>query len=243
MNKKCIFQLFLIGFTLIFLISCGSNEVQNSNQVIVVGEMKNVMRKGELQASIALDTISDKSNLYGLGPLEYLRGEILILDGKAYQSLVSSDSTMIVEETYNIKAPFFGYATIPEWNEVKLPEHIQNITDLELYLDEITKSSPRPFFFKLEGTVDTASIHIVNLPEGSKVSSPQEAHQGMVNYELEDEEVVIVGFFSTEHQTIFTHHDTYVHLHLITADRKQMGHLDAVSFKKGTMTLYLPNNK
>jgi acetolactate decarboxylase len=37
--------------------------------------------------------------LYGLGTVEYLEGEILIIDGKSYKSMVNSDSTMKVEET------------------------------------------------------------------------------------------------------------------------------------------------
>lgn len=72
------------------------------------------------------------------------------------------------------------------------------------------------------------------------VSSPDEAHQGQKNYTLYNEQSEIIGFFSTEHKAIFTHHDTYLHMHLITADRQKMGHLDDVRFKKGTMMLYLP---
>ena len=94
--------------------------------------------------------------------------------------------------------------------------------------------------FKISGMVETATIHIVNLPTGAKVSSPSEAHQGQVDYELVNEQMDIIGFFSTEHKAIFTHHDTYVHMHLVTKDRKKMGHLDEVLFKAGSLTLYLP---
>jgi acetolactate decarboxylase len=59
-----------------------------------------------------------------------------------------------------------------------------------------------------------------------------------VNYSLGSEEVEIIGFFSTEHQAVFTHHDTYVHLHLMTKDESKMGHLDEVVFDE--MKLYLP---
>lgn len=55
-----------------------------------------------------------------------------------------------------------------------------------------------------------------------------------------NEQSEIIGFFSTEHKAILTHHDTYLHMHLITKDRQKMGHLDEVLFKKGMMKLYLP---
>ncbi|MDP2688001.1 MAG: acetolactate decarboxylase [Aequorivita sp.] len=203
--------------------------------------MKNVMWKGQLYGNINLDTIANKTNLYGLGPVEYLSGEILIIDGKSYKSTVTSDTTMNVEETYDIKAPFFGYANISKWKEQTLPDSIQTIQQLETYLDKTTKSAPRPFMFKLSGTVEQATIHIVNLPKGSKISSQAEAHNGQKTYKLKDEQVDIIGFFSTEHKAILTHHDTFLHMHLVTTDRQKMGHLEEVLFKKGTIKLYLPN--
>lgn len=94
--------------------------------------------------------------------------------------------------------------------------------------------------FKIASTVDEATIHIVNLPQGTIVKSPNDAHLGQTNFSLTDEEVDILGFFSTDHKAVFTHHDTYLHMHLITSDRKKMGHLDYVFFKKGTIKLFLP---
>jgi acetolactate decarboxylase len=237
---KMNFKRILLGLTILTLTNCTTKARQTTNEVKIVGQMKNVMWKGQLYGNINLDTIAEKTNLYGLGPIEYLAGEILIINGKSYKSVVVSDSTMIVEETYDIKAPFFGYANISKWTDQTLPDSIQTIHQLEEYLDKITKNSPRPFMFKLSGTVEQATIHIVNLPKGSKVSSPDEAHEGQKNYELKNEQSEIIGFFSTEHKAILTHHDTYLHMHLITKDRQKMGHLDEVLFKKGTMKLYLP---
>jgi len=234
------FKTTLLGLTILTLTSCTSTAQRTTNSVKIVGQMKDVMWKGQLYGNVKLDTIANKTNLYGLGPVEYLSGEILIIDGKSYKSTVVSDTTMKVEETYDIKAPFFGYANIAKWKEQTLPDSIQTIQQLEQYLDNVTKSSPRPFLFKLSGTVEQATIHIVNLPKDSKVSSPDEAHKGQKNYKLENEQSEIIGFFSTEHKAIFTHHDTFLHMHLITADRQKMGHLDEVLLKKGTMKLYLP---
>lgn len=202
--------------------------------------MKNVMWKGQLYGTIDLDTISNKQHLFGLGPVEFLTGELLIIDGKAYKSSVLTDSTMRVEETFQAKAPFFGYATISSWSEQELPNHVRTISQLEAFLEKITKNSDRPFFFQLKGRIENARIHIVNLPQGSIVSSPEDAHQGQTNYFLTNEEVDILGFFSTEHKTIFTHHDTFLHMHLITSDRQKMGHIDDLLLQKGTFKLFLP---
>ena len=236
----------VIGWTVITLISCNStakkSETTNKNQstVQVVGAMKNVMWKGELAGTIYLDTIKNKKGLYGLGPVEYLTGELLIIDGKSYVSSVLTDTTMEVEGTYQVKSPFLVYANQIDWDVENLPSVIMTIKELEEFIDKKTVDYKRPFVFKLKGQVDNAEIHIQNLPQGRKVSSPEEAHQGQRNYTLENIEVEIVGFFSTEHKGVFTHHDSNVHMHLITTDRKKMGHLDNVLFGNGNIKLYLP---
>lgn len=241
-------KLAYFSFTLItsFLLACNSTapktqtEKQSYPDTKVVGAMKEVMWKGKLGGQIDLDSISNTKGLYGIGPLSYLQGELLINNGKSYVAKVTSDSTMQVKQTYAASAPFFVYTNVSEWNEVSLPGKIKNVQDVEQFLNRETSDLKRPFAFKLIGTISTAKIHIQNLPKGSKVSSPEEAHRGQTNYTLLNEEVEIIGFYSTEHQGIFTHHDSFIHLHLITKDESQMGHLDELQIDK--MKLYLPKN-
>ncbi len=48
----------------------------NSQSIVeVAGAMNNIMRKGDLAAHVDLDTML-KKNLYALGPVENLKGEI-----------------------------------------------------------------------------------------------------------------------------------------------------------------------
>ncbi|HMT28821.1 MAG TPA: acetolactate decarboxylase [Bacteroidia bacterium] len=230
----------LFGMTFLVIQSATGFAQRNYPDVAIVGAMKNVMWKGQLYGTINIDTISNKTHLYGIGPLEYLKGELMILDGRSFKSTVVNDSTMKVEETYNSRAPFFGYTHISKWEEQLLPDSIITIEHLQNYLNKITNTYKRPFMFKMSGPVDEAIIHVVNLPEGSKVSSPNDAHAGQKNFKITKQDADILGFFSTEHQTIFTHHDTFLHLHLLTKNHKQMGHVDEMSIQKGKMKLYLP---
>lgn len=234
-----------IAILALAMVGCNTTQSKDSSKdgdvdadIKVVGAMKNVMRKGDLSDRIHLDTISDKEGLYGLGPLSYLTGELLINNGKSYVSKVTSDSTMVTEQRFDVSAPFLVYANVREWTEVALPSKIKTIRDVEAFIDDRTSDFKRPFAFKLKGQIASADIHIQNLPEVTKVSSPEEAHQGQTNYTLNNEDAEIIGFFSTEHQGVFTHHDTFLHMHLITADESKMGHLDELEI--GKMTLYLP---
>jgi acetolactate decarboxylase len=234
-------QLAIVLLT-IGLLSCNSTPKEKNTEtysdIKMVGAMKNVMWKGELGGRIDLDTISDKNGLYGLGPVSYLRGELLINNGKSYVSKVTSDATMTVEKTFETSAPFLVYGNVTEWDDIELPSDLKTIKDLETFVDNKTTEFKRPFTFKLIGQVSSAIIHIQNLPEGTKVASPAQAHQGQTNYTIENEDVEIIGFFSTKHKGIFTHHDSFLHMHLITKDERKMGHLDELEI--GEMKLYLP---
>ena len=235
------FQTNLLIVTFSFLkLSCFAQSA--SNDVIVVGAMRNVMWKGQLQGSVAIDTLIPKKNLYGFGPLENLFGELLIIDGHSYQSRVTKNGSMNVVESFHAKAPFFAYAHIENWKEQPLPDSILDLNQLENYLIKISTSTKQPFLFKLEGDVDSAVIHLVNLAPGSTVHSPNDAHKGQQTFTLQNSPVEIIGFFSTAHKAIFTHHDTFLHMHLITKDRKKMGHLDVAHFKQNAIKLYLPQD-
>lgn len=238
-------RIITFGLLTISMISCNwiknethTNKTDTYPDIKIVGAMKNVMWKGELGSRIDLDTISDKNGLYGLGPVSYLKGELLINNGKSYVSTVTSDTTMTVEERFDVSAPFFVYANTTVWNEIELPTDVKTIDDLEKFIDDKTLDFKRPFVFKLIGQVSSAIIHIQNLPEGTNVTSPDEAHQGQIKYDVKNEESEIIGFFSTEHKGVFTHHDSFLHMHLITKDESKMGHLDELEI--GEMSLYLP---
>lgn len=128
MNKG----LFVLALSTLLIISCNNHSSQLKN-VYTVGAMHNVMWKGQLQGTIDLDTISNRENLYGLGPVEYLSGEILIDDGVAYRATVLTDSIMKVEKTFALKAPFFVYTQVKGWQEHPLPDSIKSIPHLKIF--------------------------------------------------------------------------------------------------------------
>lgn len=60
--------------------------------------------------------------------------------------------------------------------------------------------------------------------------SPEEAYKVRKSYSIKNEEVSVIMFFSTEHKTIFTHHNTYLHTRRSTTDKSQIGHCDEMKF-------------
>lgn len=213
---------------LLFLIA--SNIMISQNEVVVTSKMSNVMWKGELSGKIDTESLTAE-NTYGIGPIEYLRGEILVFDGETFISYVNENEELQVEKKQS-KAPFFVHKVADQFKEFNTPNTVIDLKSLENFIDKKHKNLNTPFMFIVKGTWDTMDVHSVNLAEGKSVSNPREAHEGMKNFIYENIEGYIVGFFSRKHQTIFTHHDTFIHCHFISKDKSVMGHVDSFSNSK-----------
>lgn len=239
MNKHIILAALLI----LFVCEGKSQNTKQSSlpEVHAVGAMRQTMRNSELFGKVLLDTLSPKEILFAVGPVEQLSGEITVFEGVPYITYVESETMMRVEQTFGVKAPFMAYAHVEQWKAIPLPDEVRDLKSLEAYFLSTLTGKEAPFCFKIEAMVEEASIHIVNLPPGSVITSHEEAHQGKVNYPLHKQQVDLVGFYSTEHHGVYTHHDTNMHIHLVSKDRKMAGHLDAIRFIPQTLTLYLPD--
>lgn len=227
-------------FQILFLIALNFAPViiHAQNKVKLAGAMRNVMWKGELQGVISLDTLNE--NIYGLGPVEYLKGELMLVNGEIFRSQIVNSKEILVDLPVSEKAPFFVYAKVKAWKEYDLPENVHNMKDLEIHLLKIS-SLDQPFVFMIKGLIDSARIHIMNLPGGSKISSPEDAHKARIEFDLKNESADILGFFSTKHQGLFTHHDSYLHMHLLSGNKQTMGHIDDLIFNGRLVKLFLPS--
>ncbi len=141
----------VIPFILVTTMSCNTQQkdsnLTNEPQVKIAGALRNVMMKGQLQGTIYLDSIKAKSGLLGVGPEEFLKSEITVVDGKSYRSVVLTSTTMKVSETYELKAPFFVYSNVTNWRTEKLPKNINDVGQLDSYLQKISKNANGAFAF------------------------------------------------------------------------------------------------
>lgn len=183
------------------------------------------MWNGQQAGIIAMDTLL-LPGMYGLGPLEYLRGEITLLDGRPIVSLMADDTTVIVEQRPDAKAPFFVRQQVKGWVPMDLIAEVVDLPSLDAFLLKHQAHREEPFFFRLHGTVREAEAHVMDLPPGTVLEGPAVAHATQKTFTVRDAEVELVGVFSTKHQAVFTHHDSNIHVHIITADGALMGHLD-----------------
>jgi acetolactate decarboxylase len=191
--------------------------------------MRNTMFHGQLAGLIALDTISTPGT-YGIGPLEFLRGELLLWDGHTYVSTAQGDSAMLVEERPHSKAPFFVHQRIAHWTTIALPDSVTDLPTLNAFLTANLGHHGEPVAFRLSGTFTSLDAHLVDVAPGTTINGPDDAHRDNKHYHIADRQADLLGFFSTKHKAVFTHHDTHIHVHAITKERDRMGHLEAARF-------------
>lgn len=231
----------LIIITLIFLISGFQNE-KKSVDVHYSGTLNSIMQQGDLSAKISLDSLSRKRNLYALGALEDLKGEILILDGVPCISYEENDQIKI-DRTFKRKASLLIYAQVKKWKEFRLPITIRTYRELEYFIgktaEEYGMDMNKPFPFKLEGTPISTHWHIVNADE-SNVNQNFESHRnsGLEGIAFEGR-IEALGFYSRNHQGVFTHQSSNMHIHFRNKKATIAAHVDEMKLVSN-MILLLP---
>ena len=198
--------------------------------------MRNVMWFGDLEGKIATDSLS-ANTAYGLGPIEYLKGEILLFEGQTFESKVIDSLQHKVEQTESSRAPFFVYSTASNLKEINIPKDDFTLKSTENLIDSLYNDYENPLLIRIDGRFDAITVHSVNLAEGSTVSSPDQAHQGLTKYDYENVSGSLIGFFSRKHKAVFTHHDSFFHAHFISDDRDILGHADAIDFNSNKVSL------
>ena len=227
-------KFFILLIFLIFFNSC--NSVKEINNVKVIGKMSDVMWKGDLKGKIATDSLNNKET-YGLGPIEFLKGEIVVFEGQTFVSKVIDSVSHQVTKIPSVRAPFFVYSTNSDLKVVELTLDNYSLKEIEEQIDSVYKNYDQPLLIRIDGVFNKMKLHSVNLPEGEQVSSPDEAHQGLTQYELNGISGSLIGFFSRNHKAVFTHHDSFFHAHFISDDRQVLGHIDELNFNSSKVTL------
>jgi acetolactate decarboxylase len=210
-------------------------------QVMHTGSMSQMGQNG-FSPSLSIDSLLTKEHLYGMGPYGKMQGELTVLDGEPLIAFADEKGMLKVSTDKQAKAPFFVYAYVKEWktfeiemtagSEAEIQEAIENLAIANGY--DITN----PFPFKILGEFDELTIHVV-APRSPEVPGYKE---GTSSYKYNYAAIAgeIFGFYSQAGQGIYTHKDSFVHLHFSTVDQSKMGHIDAISIKPKKVKILLP---
>lgn len=203
----------------------------------VDGALRAIMHEGEIDSKINLSSLSGTSNLYALGAVENLKGEIIIWNSQASYSQVSSDS-IVTTNDLNIGAALLVRSEVQGWNEDEVSS--LDLSGFENRLNEYAQSLELESFpFLLEGMVKNLNWHVIAWDLNDTVHTHDKHKTSGLHGSITNEPVRIVGFYSKNHKGVFTHHSTNIHMHVITADKQLVGHIDDLAIDTN-MTLFIP---
>ena len=207
-----------------------------------IGGQRETIMNGKLAAALDLRTLASRQHLYGIGPIEQLRGEVTIADSRPALSRVASDDTVKVTQSFEAGVPFFAWAEVPLWQQVPIPADVRSFEELESFVPKAAAAAgldaDKPLPFLVGGRQRLIEFHIVNrIGDGPH---NMEMHKKIqVTFELENAITTIVGFHSTKHRGIFTPGDSNIHIHFQTPDNAKSGHIQKLQLGDGAI-LRLP---
>jgi acetolactate decarboxylase len=201
-----------------------------------IGAQRETIMNGKLAAALDLRTLAERRHLYGLGPLEQLRGEATIADSRSALARVGSDGMVKVTQSFDAGVPFFVWAEVPRWIEIPIPAEIRSFEDLERFVPRAAAAAgldaEKPLPFLVNGRQDLIEFHILNCIGDAPHN--MEMHEKIkVRFELVRTKATIVGFHSTRHRGVFTPGDSNIHIHFQTPDNSQSGHIEKLKIGGG----------
>ena len=174
---------------------------------------------GLYTGSLTIGELLEHGDL-GIGTLDSIDGELIILDGKAYQAKGSGQEPVVVEVPNDWKVPYA--AIVPHQAEVIFRQRFQ-MTDKELE-DRIESYYDGENLFrsiKIHGVF--SKMHVRMIPRSTPERKFAEVATSQPEYTRENVVGTIVGFWTPE-----MFHGVSVagyHLHFISDDHRFGGHV------------------
>ncbi len=236
MKVKHLLLIFLLPF-----LACQREKPASIVPIESVGTLQQIMQEGDISAKIDLESLAGRPQLYGLGAAEDLQGEIMIWQGKAFLTTVAG-SGLATYDGFRKKASLLVYSEVAAWDSISLPPEIDQLDKLTDFLvqtaQELGVDAKHPFPFLLKGRPEMISWHVIDWDVNDPVHTHAKHQQSGMRSGWKNTATEILGFYSPT-PGMFTHHDSRIHLHATTPDRRLVAHLDQATGING-MQLYLP---
>jgi len=204
------------------------------------GALRAMLHEGQTDATVTLDSMLPDPDLYAVGALAGLSGEITVVRGEAYLSFPEEADATRTETSLqtDAAATLLVVSKVPAWHGV-VTSHEIRFEELD---DEIARlataagmSLDERFPFLIEGSFDDLEWHVI---DGRRLTAGGSSHQdhlaAAVKARLDRTPAVLVGFYSESDQGVFTHMGSKTHIHCTVDEPVSSGHVDHVTIPAGT---------
>ncbi|MBF0119702.1 MAG: acetolactate decarboxylase [Desulfobacterales bacterium] len=175
----------------------------------------NALVEGYYVDNITVAQIKERGN-FGLGTFNYLDGEMVFLDGEVYQ--IRSDGRVYTVEDKE-QTPF---ACVTFFNPDTLDDILgTDYKDIAHLLDNLLPSKNMLYAIRIDGVFNHVKTRAV--PKSENYKPLVEVTKNQPIFDLYDVEGSLVGFYTPAFMESLS--APGYHLHFISSDRKQGGHL------------------
>ena len=184
---------------------------------------------GDVSGKVPLQQFSERENIYAVGPVAESDGEITAIDGKFHIARVKHGEIK-TDSDLSTTASFLVWAEVSAWKQpVALSKKVSNHAQLEKQIEFLAAKegvdTAKPFPFIIEGIVESVDYHILIPKKPHRVDS---GHSGSAK-KISSKGVAakVIGFFSKNHEGVFTHRGSAAHLHILESNGCS-GHVDEI---------------
>lgn len=212
----------------------------NDSEVKRAWALKNFMMKWDISPVVELEDL-DQEALYALWAYGNLKWEIMILDGQSFWTKFNGTS-IDVDNTIDDTSSLLVYANASSRTEYKISSDL-SWDELEKTIKEKAEQHginvTNPFIFRLVWVTKYADYHVIDRDEEDNEHTHEKHVESWYQWSFSNQEVEILWFYSETHQWVFTHHSSFVHMHIRSEENQLGGHVDKLTI--GEMKLLLPN--
>lgn len=208
---------------LIFLYKAGLAQPEVKN----FGSLRQIMHENDTSEKVRLNLMGPLNNVYGLGAVSSLNGEILILNGETYVTRVYKNS-LATDKSTDVGAALLVLSEVQEWDTLVLTRDISSLRELDKYLEALSfQNKPLPFLILSDSSI--INWHVIQTPESAE---QMQNHKELGLNGKYTGTSLMLGFFSTTHEGVFTHKGQNTHIHFQSDDKLYAGHVDELALKK-----------
>jgi hypothetical protein len=200
------------------------------------GVASDTLLKSEMGANVALKPLVAAGNMYGLGPVSGIKGEVALWDSDPVMGMIVDGKPAIVRNA-DAYATWLIWSQVKTWKTVALPNKPLSYAEINAIVTELASANgiapEQPLPFLIKGKTNSASVHIVNYQHDGKPMTKEKIVALKTRFSLGSETVDVLGFRSAKHST----NPGDIHMHARTSNA--IYHIDDVKLAAGA-TLYLP---
>jgi len=200
--------------------------------------MQAALRDGQTQGRVSLSHAITRPHAYGVGALEGLTGEVVILDSQCWVAQPDDRGAVgVAREPGELRATLLAVAYVPAWSVAPIPRDVGPYALDDCVRDLAVQHGldpSRPFPFVIEGEFTALHAHVIN------GECPTRGNAGGDHrpYRLDRESAsgTLVGIYAENSAGNLTHHDSRAHVHIImSGDSPVAAHVEQAGLKAGAI--------